>query len=228
MHCSSQGPEISSLATRHRSCAIGGVRAGALGESMDWLTFVIRLIEALAWPLTIAIVILVLVFRSEFRGLVPLLRKFKAGPAGVEAEFERTIREISEEARATPPEIDEEPDPRKITLTELAILHPRSAILEAWRGVENAVRRAALQKATGSPVPDVSTPIKALHYLVGAKVISFEDFTLFHELRGLRNQAVHAEVFEPSQDAALEYVNLASQLQSRLERLADPGLSGHH
>jgi hypothetical protein len=198
------------------------VTGSAAELQMDWLTALVRLVEALAWPLTVAIVILVLVFRSEFRGLVPLLRKFKAGPAGVEAEFERRIQEISEEAGPTPPEIDEEPDRRKITLSELALLHPRSAILEAWRGVESAARRAALQIATGSPMPDVSTALKAVRELVRAEAISAEDLGLFHDLRGLRNQAVHVLDFEPSQDAGLRYVELASRLQSRLEALAEP------
>lgn len=50
--------------------------------------------EALALPA--AAVIIVLLFRREFRQLVPLVRKLKAGP--LEAEFERDIREISREA----------------------------------------------------------------------------------------------------------------------------------
>jgi hypothetical protein len=204
-------------ASRPNRGIIGKTRV-ALLQDMDWLTFLIRLIEAIAVP--VAAVIIVLVFRREFRQLVPLVRKLKAGP--LEAEFEREVREIAQEAGGTTtPEIEGEPDPRKITLIELARLHPRSAILEAWLGVETAVMRAALQKATGSPVPDVSSPIKALRELVRAEAISPEDVALFHDLRGLRNQAVHFDVFEPSQGAALEYVDLASQLQSRLERLAD-------
>jgi hypothetical protein len=186
---------------------------------MDWLTALIRLIEALALP--VAAVIIVLLFRREFRQLVPLVRKLKAGP--LEAEFAREIQEIAEEAgEATTTEVGEKPDPRRITLSELAILHPRSAILEAWRGVENATMRAALQKAAGSPMPNISSPSKALRELVRADAISTEDVALFHDLRGLRNQAVHAADFEPDRDAALRYVELASRVQSRLEALAEP------
>jgi hypothetical protein len=60
---------------------------------MDFLTFLIRLIEALAWP--VAAVVIMFVFRREFQALVPLVRKLKAGP--LEAEFERQIQEISQE-----------------------------------------------------------------------------------------------------------------------------------
>jgi hypothetical protein len=186
---------------------------------MDWLTAVIRLIEALALP--IAALIIILVFRRDLRELVPFVRRLKAGP--LEAEFERDIREISQEVGSTTrPEAGEEPDPRKIMLIELARLHPRSAILEAWLGVETAVRQAALQNVVSSPAPDVSSPLKSLRELVGIGALSQEDVALFHDLRGLRNQAAHAEAFEPSLDAALEYVHLASQLRSRLEKLADP------
>ena len=135
---------------------------------MDWLTFLIRLTEARALPIT-AVVIL-LAFRRDLRQLVPLVRKLKAGP--LEAEFERDIREISQHTgAATTPQIEEEPDPRKATLIELARLHPRSAILEAWLGVETAVRRAALQKAIGSPGPNVSSPLKALRELISAEAV---------------------------------------------------------
>jgi hypothetical protein len=184
---------------------------------MDGLTFPIRLIEALALPG--AAVVIVLAFRQEFRRLVPMVRKLKAGP--LEAEFEREIREISKESvGATTPEFEEEPDPRRHMLMELARLNPRSAILEAWTGVESAVRKAALQRVSSSPPPDVSSPLRAMRELVQAEAIGPEDAALFHDLRGLRNQAAHLEGFEPSQDAALNYVNLASQLGTRLLRLA--------
>ena len=185
---------------------------------MDWLTLLIRLVEALAWPA--AVLIIALVFRPEFRRLVPLVRKLKV--AGLEAEFEQSVREISEETGAVTPELGVKPDTRKSTLIELAATHPRAAILEAWRGVEIAVKRAAIQNA-GSPVPDVSSPRKAMRELVQTSVMSPEDASLFYDLQGLRNQAAHVPDFEPSQEAAIRYVVLASHLLSRLGRIAEPG-----
>jgi hypothetical protein len=47
--------------------------------------------------------------------------------------------------------------------------------------------------------------------------VSPEDLDLFYELRGLRNQIEYIDAFQPSQDAALRYIDLVTGLQSRLE-----------
>jgi hypothetical protein len=191
---------------------------------MDGLTFAIRLIEAVTWPVAAGIILLV--FRPEVRQLLSLVRKLKAGP--LEAEFEREIREISqEEARgATTPEIEKKPDPIKTTLIELAEQHPRSAILEAWRRVEAAVVAAAVTNAIRLPSPDASAPVRAISELARQELVSPGDLALFHDLRGLRNQAAHVEAFEPSADAVLEYVQLARVLELRLRRLTIPRHAG--
>jgi len=193
-------------------------RMALVGEAtMDSLTFVIRLIEALAWPT--AVVMILFAFRREVQALLPLIRKLKAGP--LEAEFERDIREISEEAGGkAKTEVQIAPDPRQKMLRDLARVNPRSAILEAWLGIESAVRRAALQRVGTSPPPDVSSPLRAMRELVQFDVIKSDDAALFQDLRGLRNQAAHLENFSPSQEAALKYVDLASGLELRLIDLA--------
>ncbi|MVT30302.1 hypothetical protein GO496_26250 [Acidovorax citrulli] len=47
---------------------------------MDWLTFISKLIDSIAWP--VAAVLLGLIFRKKLAELLPLLRKVKAGPSG--------------------------------------------------------------------------------------------------------------------------------------------------
>jgi hypothetical protein len=180
---------------------------------MDAMNFMVGILNALAWP--VAAVVIVFAFRKEFRALVPLIRKLKAGP--LEAEFERDVQLISEESPAAA-EVDH--DPRREMLEDLSRVHPRSAILEAWLGVESAVRRAALQKIGGSPPPDVSSPLRAMRQLAQSEIVDPDDIALFHDLRGLRNQAAHLQDFYPSRNAALHYVILARGLERRLEALA--------
>jgi hypothetical protein len=191
---------------------------------MDWLTFAIRFIEAVIWPVAGGIILLV--FRPEARQLLSLVRRLKAGP--LEAEFEREIREISqEEARgAIAPEIEKKPDPIKTTLIELAEQHPRSAILEAWRRVEAAVMAAGVAKAVRLRNPDASAPVKVIGELARQELVDPADLARFHDLRGLRNQAAHIEAFEPSADAVLEYVQLARLLELRVRRLTIPTHAG--
>jgi hypothetical protein len=84
--------------------------------------------------------------------------------------------------------------------------------------------RAAHQVAEASPMPDLSTPRKALRELLREQAISREDVTLFNALRGLKDQVANLEAFKPSQATALEYVEAASQLEERLRRIAEPRL----
>jgi hypothetical protein len=65
---------------------------------MDGLTFVAEMIKALAWPMAASIAVLVL--RREIKGLLPLIKKLKAGP--IEAEFDREVRELKEQAERQP------------------------------------------------------------------------------------------------------------------------------
>lgn len=178
---------------------------------MDNLTFIIRLIEAIAWP--VAAVAVLLTFRQEFRALVPLIRRLKAGP--LEAEFEREVREISEEVASTvQTEAEEEIDDRRRMLMELALINPRSAILEAWLGVETAVR-----KAVGSKMGRF-VPRQAIRNLLESEIISGSEYALFEDLRALRNNAAHHVDFNPTTESVQNYVDLASALVWRIERNA--------
>ena len=183
---------------------------------MDPLSFLASIIASVAWPATVLALILLL--RKEVFALLPFVRKLKAGP--VEAEFEREVKELRTEAAVLLPL----PEPKGIEdkthrLFRLAEISPRAAILEAWQGIEFAARRVVLQRA-GSPIPDVSSPLRVLKELGQLQLLSPEDIALFQDLRGLRNQATHSPDFNPSFEAVTSYLQLASALQARLEKHA--------
>jgi len=186
---------------------------------MSGWEFAIRLIEAIAWPG--AILVMVFSFRGELRKILPLLRRLKAGP--IEAEFEEAVLEAKEEAELLthdPGEI-EVLDRKVEPLLKLAEINPRSAILEAWLGVESALKRAAFQHA-GSPLPSATSPIQQIRVLDRDDLLSPVDVALFHDLRGLRNQAVHVSDLQLTRKAARNYIELAAKLESRLEKLSEP------
>ena len=81
-----------------------------------------------------------------------------------------------------------------------------------------------MQRIGGSPPPDVSSPLRAMRELIQGEIVTSEDAALFHDLRGLRNQAAKLQDFSPSYESALEYVNVASSLEGRLIALATPTL----
>jgi hypothetical protein len=189
---------------------------------MDWLTFFAKLVEFLAWPIITLMIVLLL--RAQITASLPALKRLKAGP--VEAEFERQVEQIKNEAPlqlALPDNVAPPLDAARNQLLQLAALNPRAAIVEAWRGLESSAKRAALQQSPGSPMPDVSTAVKTINSLARERILTPEEVALFHDLRGLRNQAMHVPDFSPTYEAAVNYIELALQLQTRFEQLANPG-----
>lgn len=186
---------------------------------MDGLTFFAQVVGSLAWP--VAAVVVVAMLRNQIASLFPLLKRLKAGP--VEAEFEREIRETKAEAPNLPaPEALPAPvDARRQQLMQIAYINPRTAILDAWQGIEFAVKKAAIQRIGGSPMPDISSALKMARELAKSNIITPDELALFHDLRGLRNQATHAPDFNPTVESALSYIDLATGLQTKFEQLAN-------
>jgi hypothetical protein len=183
---------------------------------MDFLTFISELIKALAWPAVAGAALIVL--RKELRALLPFLRRLKAGP--VEAEFERDVNQlkemVDEPAEPVPP-LSPDVLAFKEFLFQLAMLHPRSAILESWVRVE-AAARAALTRSLTTPVKPYLTAASLAQELSGIGVLSDTQVTLYHELRRLRNDTAHLVGAEPTQDSVHSYIELATGLQSHLEK----------
>ncbi|KWS17192.1 hypothetical protein AL064_26055 [Pseudomonas syringae pv. syringae] len=183
---------------------------------MDVFTFISELIKALAWP-AVAVAALVLL-KPELKALAPFLKKLKAGP--VEAEFERDVNKLKEmvdkPAHPVPP-LSADVTASKEFLFQLAALHPRSAIQESWVRVE-AAARAALARSSANPAKSYITAARLAQELSGVGALSETQVTLYHELRRLRNDAAHAVGAEPTQDSVHSYIELATDLQSHLEK----------
>ncbi|WP_148649639.1 DUF4145 domain-containing protein [Lysobacter antibioticus] len=182
---------------------------------MDWITFGSKAIESLAWP--VAAVALVALLRDEIAKLAPSLKKLKAGP--LEAEFEREVKQLKEikDSRPAPGEaapIQSRDTASKSFLFEVAELHPRSAILESWVRLEAAARAVLVGKRDAKSsylqAPRLAEPLAQLSILNPSQV------TMFHELRRLRNEVAHGN-FEPTQESARSYIDLAAFLQGHLE-----------
>lgn len=180
---------------------------------MDWLTFTTKIIEALAWP--IASIVILALLRKQVIGLLPLLKRVKAGP--LEAEFERELKVLRDESQQTG--LQQPADtlsPRDEKLYKLAEINPRSAILEAWQHVEVAARKKVLELGLFEAGPAGRPILDAYRALAKAEVLNAEALALFHELRSLRNQAAHLDDFNPSKPAAIDYIGLSKKLIARL------------
>lgn len=177
---------------------------------MDWLTFVSKLIEALAWP-SVALV-LGLVFRKKLLDLIPAIRKFKAGP--LEAEFELAAKEIrasaaEASAQSTPAASGELEGRREEGRKEIvaSLLNARSdptgMILEAWAKVDGELFRLGHQ--LGDIIDPLTSTTKVYQSVMSSDVLPEETRRLIRELRDLRNKVAHVKVV-PTSDAAQDYV----------------------
>ena len=181
---------------------------------MDTLTFIAEILKATAWP--VAVLLIALVFRAELRKLLGRIRKGKVGPA--EFEFEETVRALATDAMAL--SLPRSEAPPALPKAALQHIEPRSAILQAWVEVEDALNRLAYAKAPDAQALPGST-YAALRQLARSGVIGPEYIALLNDLRTLRNQAVHELEFKPSAESVLGYVKLANDLIGVLQRAAE-------
>ena len=188
---------------------------------MDLLTFISKLIDSLAWPL--ATVALAILLRRQIALLLPFVRRVKAGP--LEAEFEREIRELrtsvsvdavaSKNTKAKPVWQEE--------AEKLAQINPRSAILEAWRQIEATLIRTLQSRVTDLADKDVRSTREILRLLGEKGITTPEEVSMLNQMRFLRNQAGHVEAFQPTFDAAMNFVRLAGEMIGRVGN-ADNGV----
>jgi hypothetical protein len=186
---------------------------------MDWLTFVSKLMETLAWPAVVLVVVALL--RKEVRALLAILKKVKAGP--VEAEFEREINELKSAADAELPMV-EQPAPATPShneLEQLAQINPRAAIIESWRRLELEARKALARLGISMNWRDAASPLAHARNLAKSALLSQEELVLFNDLRNLRNMSVHAEKFSPTLESALSYIEVAFRVQQTLRLKSD-------
>ncbi len=189
---------------------------------MDWRTFVVELVKAVAWPLTVLGLFAAL--RRPLLGLLPLVTRLRY--KDFEFDFRRRLEEANAEARALPPGAP--PDaaggdaraPARVAagdLLALADASPRAAILEAWIRVEAAALEAARRRGAPEPISELRSPTRLIEALEERGVIDARQAAVFHDLRSLRNSAAHALGFTPAPGAAADYVRLAARLEQSLE-----------
>ena len=178
---------------------------------MDWLTFIAEMTKAVSWP--VAIVIAVWIFRDPLLKLLRELKRLKW--KDVEVEFEKEVQK----AKAELPEIkrltasskhisdDDDYESRLLSLLETS---PKAAVLEAWLQVEREAH--GLLKRQNVSLPPNLSPIRLLELLLKHRLIDKKGQNLFNTIRKLRNRAVHEYENEISENAALDYLAMASEM----------------
>ena len=183
---------------------------------MDWLTFISKLVEALAWP---AIVVWLLWYLKEhLPTLASSIRKLKV--SGVEMEFERKAEQLAAETQLALPEAKttdssdfEEPEVKR--LRTVAQVSPRGAIMEAWTRIETLATEVIVK--AGFDVPRRGGTHELMDRLLQLDVLTAPQVIAFQDLRRLRNMAVHANDEAVTPDAVDNYIRSAVAMAGYLE-----------
>lgn len=195
---------------------------------MDWLTFISKLIDSLAWP--VAGVVLGLIFRKKLTELIPLLRKVKAGP--LEAEFEIATKQVLANTaelatKGRKPNAPQAEDKTSLEVTASKLLaarsEPTATIIEGWSTLDDELHK--LGRQTGIVVDPLQSELKVYREIMNSDVLPVETKQLVQDLRQLRNQVAHAKVI-PTPESAQDYL-VSVQRVVELIRNYRKNLSGY-
>jgi hypothetical protein len=164
---------------------------------VDWREFFASLVDSLAWPG--AVVVLVVLLRGQLGDLlVGPLRRLKVGPGGAELEWHETVGVVATSVTALPPRppsgalalTGEELDAELDNLEQLIEKTPSVALQQTFALVERELGRIVderkLERPTNDRRPD--TLIKAA---VHGRAITKETGEALRGLVVLRNLAAH-------------------------------------
>lgn len=190
---------------------------------MDWLTFISKIVEALAWP-SVPIAVL-LIIRKELPAIAKSLRRFKY--KDVELEFGESAKAIASETKEVLPEpsndvlLPSEPKTKaESRLEEIADIAPRAAILEAWLLVEAAAADVIQKKNLGN-ITNFPGPLRLRESLQKGNILNTRQLAVFEQLRKLRNDAVHVPDAQFTKEAAISYIQPALAMSAFLESLTE-------
>lgn len=179
---------------------------------MSDATELIRAIAALAWP--VAVVVIVLFFRSDIKGLMnDRLERVKAGPFVAEwnrqvAEVQTDVEEAVEEAGGPVPHAPQV-GPLTESFGELAMLNPALAVVSAHARIEDRLRE--LLKEAGAPgaVGKGGSASRLAEALRRRGVITDEAARAVEGLNIMRSFVTHERTKEVTQEQAQDYLGLA-------------------
>ncbi len=185
---------------------------------MDWRDFIASLVDSLAWPA--AIVVLVLVLRQQITGLFDgTLQRLKLGPGGAELEWARAEASTATAATAAvrrsrpelnvPDEMGDQLEARLSKLEQMADVSPREAVDGTYRLVEMILRNLLIHNNVELP-PGEQTMDKVIKAAFLGGIITKETAQTLRGLAVLRDLTVDGPSGEQTAaDKAKDYIVLA-------------------
>lgn len=187
---------------------------------MDWLQFIASMTEALAWP--IALIVVFLLLRRHLLARMPDLESLEW--KDFRFRFGRRVHELAAQTRQELPDAEAGAatslDGERHRL-KLADISPRAAILESWIELEGAAAVALKRRGAAVTRQELRQPSRLADALVTTGLLGANQAGLLSELRRLRNAAAHAADPKITAETAREFVGIAAAFE-RLIRARTP------
>lgn len=192
---------------------------------MNYLEFIAAAIGALAWP--VAVIVLGLILRSPLRRVLLSLTRVKY--KDVEIDFGRELSQIEAQAKS----IELKPVPvrnegaRKNAAellrdaARLAEEFPEPAVAVGWSAVEQELQAAAARLGLAADQAARFNPARIIAALRDAGHLDDQMHAILNRMRNLRNVAVHGHhgTAPVTTDEAREFLALAGGVVERLRGL---------
>jgi hypothetical protein len=172
-------------------------------------------IAALAWPVTVIVV--VLVFRHEIAALLrSQVKRLKAGPFEMEwaPVMERLEVEVESAQPLAQPPVAAGAGSLAVELADLARIAPAKAVMEAYSRVESRLKHILETRST--TLTSASSPAAIAIILASTGVISREAAEAVKEIATLRNLVAHGQADQVTTEQAMRYLVIIDRVLSLL------------
>lgn len=181
---------------------------------MDSLTFITEMIKILVWPLIVIIIVLLL--RKQIIDLITNLKHLKY--KDLELEFTRGLQKVNQDIDKVSLLKNKSIGYLNDKIMELKNIAKKStleAILETWILIENRLREVAYIKL--EKTSNKYSSVMQLESLVEKNVIPKDIYSIFKELRIIRNKIVHEGAYNMSISQAEAYIDTSFRFLSYLK-----------
>ena len=183
---------------------------------MNILEFISKIIESIAWP--VSIIILGIVLKNPIKSLIPLLTKLKY--KDIELQFGNDLTNLTEKVNQELANVQNKPETDDLRERTMSIIQvsPKSAIIEVWRDLERVIVGISTRNKVDLDRNLLKKPIKLAETLLKEKLIDETQYSIIEDMRILRNKVVHYEKEQITAENALEYLDSGIKLISSLNK----------
>ena len=178
--------------------------------TMDWLAFTSEMTKALAWPISIIVVVSIL--HKRIAGAIDRMRSIKYGETELSFGSELAqAQTIAENAGVTLLRPSNSFAP---SLLNLASTSPTAAIIEGWKLLETEIKNLA--ERAGVTWRSPSQTISALDKM---DLLPNSLAEILRYLTSMRNKAVHAPSSDVTEGEAIEFLMLSRSIAERVKQV---------